>query len=57
VLQAHALRRELTRWRERAEWAERELAVLHRVLDPQPTPGWDAAGGSLAGNDSASASS
>lgn len=56
VLQARALSREVARWRERAEWAERELAVLHRVLD-QPTPGWDAAGGSLAGNDSASASS
>jgi hypothetical protein len=59
VLQGRALGRELARWRERAEWAERELAVLHRVLDPgfQPTPGCDAAGGSLAGNDSASASS
>ena len=56
VLHARALGREAARWRERAEWAERELAVLHRVLD-QPTPGWDAAGGSLAGNDSASASS
>ncbi|MDP9105745.1 MAG: GAF domain-containing protein [Candidatus Eremiobacteraeota bacterium] len=56
VLHARALSREAARWRERAEWAERELAVLHRVLD-QPTPGWDAAGGSLAGNDSASASS
>lgn len=33
VLQGHALRRELTRCRERADWAERELAVLHRVLD------------------------
>jgi len=56
VLHGRALRSEIARWRERAEWAERELAVLHRVLD-QPTPGWDAAGGSLAGNDSASASS
>ena len=33
VLQGHALRRELARCRERAEWAERELAVLHRALD------------------------
>jgi hypothetical protein len=57
VLTARELRRDLARWRERAEWAERELGVLHRVLDAQPTPGWDAAGGSLAGNDSASASS
>ena len=62
VLQGHALRRELARCRERADWAERELAVLHRVLDgpltrAQPTPGCAAAGGSLAGNDSASASS
>ncbi|HEY6234234.1 MAG TPA: GAF domain-containing protein [Candidatus Elarobacter sp.] len=56
VLQGRALGRELARWRERAEWAERELAVLHRVLD-QPEPGSDAAGGSLAGNESASASS
>ncbi|HEV2738055.1 MAG TPA: GAF domain-containing protein [Candidatus Elarobacter sp.] len=56
VLQGRALGRELARWRERAEWAERELAVLHRVLD-QPAPGSDAAGGSLAGNESASASS
>ncbi len=37
VLQVRALRRELTIWRERAEWAERELAVLHRVLDGPPT--------------------
>ena len=37
VLQGHALRRELTRCRERAEWAERELAVLHRVLAGPPT--------------------
>ena len=37
VLQGHALRRELTRCRERAEWAERELAVLHRVLDGPPS--------------------
>lgn len=56
VLNARELRRDLARWRERAEWAQRELAVLHRVL-AQPTPGWEAAGGSLAGNDSASASS
>jgi GAF domain-containing protein len=55
VLQGRALGRELVRWRERAEWAERELAVLHRVLDQ--APGSDAAGGSLAGNESASASS
>lgn len=33
VLQGHALRRELSRCRERADWAERELTVLHRVLD------------------------
>jgi hypothetical protein len=33
VLQGHALRRELTRCRERADLAERELAVLHRALD------------------------
>ena len=33
VLQGHALRRELARCRERADWAERELAVLHRALD------------------------
>ena len=33
VLAGHALRRELARCRERADWAERELAVLHRVLD------------------------
>jgi hypothetical protein len=37
VLQGHALRRELARCRERAEWAERELAVLHRVLDAPPS--------------------
>jgi hypothetical protein len=54
--QLRALRKELAVWRERAEWAERELAVLHRVLD-YPAPGSDAAGGSLAGNDSATASS
>ncbi len=36
VLQVHALRRELARFRERADWAERELAVLHRVLDGPP---------------------
>jgi hypothetical protein len=36
VLQARSLRNELARWRERAEWAERELAVLHRVLDVLP---------------------
>ncbi len=36
VLQARELRREVARWRERAEWAERELAVLHRVLDGPP---------------------
>ena len=56
VVQLRALRKELTHWRERAEWAERELAVLHRVLD-YPGPGSEAAGGSLAGNDSATASS
>jgi len=38
VLQGHALRRELTRCRERADWAERELAVLHRMLDSPPSP-------------------
>jgi hypothetical protein len=37
VLQVRALRRELSGWRERAEWAERELAVLHRVLDGPPS--------------------
>jgi GAF domain-containing protein len=37
VLQGHALRRELARCRERADWAERELAVLHRVLDGPPS--------------------
>jgi hypothetical protein len=36
VLNARELRREVARWRERAEWAERELAVLHRVLDGPP---------------------
>jgi|GEM_PF-2309097 len=55
VQQLREVRRELAAWRERAEWAERELAVLQRVLSY--APGSDAAGGSLAGNDSASASS
>ena len=32
-LQVKALRTELAHWRERAEWAERELGLLHRVLD------------------------
>ena len=36
VLQVRALRRELARCSERADWAERELAVLHRVLDGPP---------------------
>jgi hypothetical protein len=36
VLESQALRREVEQWRERAEWAERELAVLHRVLDRLP---------------------
>lgn len=69
VLHVRALRKEVARWRERAEWSERELAVLHRALGMAPAaespagifrdyaPGSDAAGGSLAGNDSASASS
>lgn len=33
TLQVRALREELASWRERAEWAERELTLLHRVLD------------------------
>ena len=56
LLQLRAVRKELAVWRERAEWAEREVAVLHRVLD-YAGPGSAAAGGSLAGNDSATASS
>ena len=54
-LQARALRKELEHWRDRAEWAERELGLLQRVLTRAAyAPGSDAAGGSLAGNESAS---
>jgi hypothetical protein len=33
TLEIRALREQLANWRERAEWAERELALLHRILD------------------------
>ena len=32
-LQVKALKSDLAAWRERAEWAERELELLHRVMD------------------------
>jgi K+-sensing histidine kinase KdpD len=60
VLHVRALRREAAQWRERAQWAERELALLQRVFEAGSgygAPGCEAAGGSLAGNESATASS
>jgi GAF domain-containing protein len=33
VLQVRGLRAQLEEWRERTEWAEQELATLHRLLD------------------------
>ena len=39
VLAARSLRREVAHLRERAEWAEHELAVLHRVLERIPAEG------------------